>query len=117
MLTRTSVTVTPEAATKLQEILVQEGQPNGALRIIVVPSGHGVQYMLALEEAVKEEDVIVADGAVKVISDTDSAALLEGSEIDYAEGLMRSGFVIHNPNVATSAHGGCACGGNCGCGS
>ncbi|MBM3940772.1 MAG: iron-sulfur cluster assembly accessory protein [SAR202 cluster bacterium] len=116
MLTLTSVTVTPQAATKLQEILVEEGQPNGALRIIVVPNGHGAQYMLALEEEVKEDDLIVADGPVKVISDTDSAPLLEGAEIDYADGLMRSGFVIHNPNIATSGHGGCACGGNCGCG-
>lgn len=119
MVTRTSVnvTVTPLAAEKLLAILAEENQPQGALRIIVVPNGHGVQYMLALEDAIKDDDVMVADGAVKVIADADSAPLLEGAEIDYAEGLMRSGFVINNPNIAPSG-GSCACGNaSCGCGS
>jgi iron-sulfur cluster insertion protein len=109
------ITVTDTAAGKLKEILDEEGQPEGALRVIVVPQGGGAQYMLALEEEAGAEDLIIHDIGVRVITDLDSAPLLDGAEIDYSEGLMRSGFVITNPNIAISA-GGCACGGDCGCG-
>jgi iron-sulfur cluster assembly accessory protein len=109
------ITVSDMAATKLKEILDEEGQPDGALRVIVVPQGGGAQYMLALEEGLAEDDLVLHDVGVKVIADVDSAPLLDGAEIDYTESLMRSGFVITNPNIATVA-GGCACGGSCGCG-
>lgn len=110
------ITVTDTAAVKLKEILKDEGQPEAALRVIVVPQGGGAQYMLALEEGLAEDDLLLHDEGVRVISDFDSAPLLDGAEIDYTEGLMRSGFVITNPNIETVAGGGCACGGSCGCG-
>ena len=109
------ITISDTAADKLKGILDEEGQPEAALRVIVVPNGHGAQYMLALEEAPKDDDMLVHENGVRVIVDTDSAPLLEGAEIDYSDGLMRSGFVISNPNLAPTG-GGCACGGNCGCG-
>ena len=108
------ITLTEMAVGKLKEILHEEGQPDGALRVIVVPNGHGAQYMLAIEEHADEGDTVLHENGVRVFVDSVSAPLLEGAEIDYAEGLMRSGFVIQNPNIAPS--GGCACGGNCGCG-
>ena len=110
------ITISDTAADRLKGILSEEGQPEAALRVIVVPNGHGAQYMLALEEAPKEDDMLVHENGVRVIVDTDSAPLLEGAEIDYSDGLMRSGFVISNPNLAPTG-GGCACGGDCGCGS
>ena len=109
------ITISDTAADKLKGILDEEGQPEAALRVIVVPNGHGAQYMLALEEAPKDDDMLVHENGVRVIVDTDSAPLLEGAEIDYTDGLMQSGFVISNPNLAPMG-GGCACGGNCGCG-
>ena len=110
------ITVTETAAEKLRGILEEEGQPGAALRVIVVPNGNGAQYMLALEDETAEDDFVLHDDGVRVITDMESAPLLEGAMIDYSEGLMRSGFVITNPNIATGGGGGCACGGNCGCG-
>ena len=111
------INVSDLAAEKLSEILAEEGQPGAALRVIVVPNGHGAQYMLSLEEALAEDDMVLHESGVRVIADIDSAPLLEGASIDYSEGLMRSGFIIENPNIASSA-GGCGCGsGGCGCGS
>ena len=40
---------------------------------------------------------------------------MEGTLIDYVDNLMRSGFVISNPNLQMGG-GGCGCGGNCACG-
>ena len=126
------VAVSDLAAEKLAEVLAEEGQPGAALRVIVVPNGHGAQYMLSLEDNVAEDDVALYDSGVRVIADADSAPLLDGASIDYSEGLMRSGFVIENPNIAHSQGGGCGggcggggcggggcggggCGGGCGC--
>ena len=108
------ITVTETAAEKLRGILEEEGQPDAALRVIVVPNGHGAQYMLALEDDVAEDDLVLLDAGVRVITDVDSAPLLDGAMIDYSDGLMRSGFIITNPNIAAGS--GCACGGDCGCG-
>ena len=108
------ITVTETAAEKLRSILEDEGQPDAALRVIVVPNGHGAQYMLALEDDIAEDDLVLHDDGVRVITDIESAPLLDGAMIDYSDGLMRSGFVITNPNIAVGS--GCACGGDCGCG-
>ena len=110
------ITVSELASEKLRGIMEEEGQPESALRIIVVPSPHGgAQYMLSLERETKEDDSVIDAYGVKILVDSDSLPLLEGSEIDYVEGLMRSGFVISNPNFMAEG-GGCACGGQCGCG-
>jgi iron-sulfur cluster assembly accessory protein len=116
------ITVTDVAAEKLKAILEEEGQPEAALRVIVVPNGGGAQYMLALEDNIAVDDLVVSQAGVRVIADVDSAPLLEGAEIDYSEGLMRSGFVINNPNIQSTGGscgcgaGGCGSGGGCGCG-
>ena len=79
------ITITETAAGKLKGILDEEGQPEAALRVIVVPSGQGAQYMLALEDAPKSDDLVLSENGVRVVVDTDSLPLLDGAEIDYAE--------------------------------
>ena len=119
-----TIAISDLAAEKLAEVLAEEGQPGAALRVIVVPNGHGAQYMLSIEDETAEDDVVLRDSGVRVIADADSAPLLDGASIDYSEGLMRSGFVIENPNIAHAqggggcGSGGCGgggCGGGCGC--
>ena len=119
MTTTKLIEVTPLAASKLGEVLRDQGGEGSLLRIMVMPGGHGgLQYMLGVEKEPAENDVVIEAENVRVVVDPDSVALVEGSEIDYVEGLMRSGFVISNPNAA----GGCGCGGGggggggCGCG-
>ncbi|MBI2164984.1 MAG: iron-sulfur cluster assembly accessory protein [Chloroflexi bacterium] len=109
------ITVTPMAIDKIKGILEEEKAPGSALRILMIPSGHGVQYMFSLESETKEDDVAVDADGVRILIDPDTAPLLQGSSIDYVESLMRSGFVIQNPNIQPSGEG-CACGGQCSCG-
>ena len=117
------IALSPLAIDKLKEVMSEEGEESAALRISVLPSGGGgVQYMLSLEPEPTEDDLLIEGYDIRVIVDEDSAPLVEGAEIDYVEGLMRSGFVINNPNLPQGGGGGgcggnCACGGNCGCGS
>ena len=111
------IEVTPLAAEKLGEVITEQGEQGSLLRVIVTPGGHGgVQYMLGLEKEPDQDDLVIEIEDLKLLVDAESAPLVDGAQIDYIDGLMRSGFVITNPNLPS---GGCACGGGgggCGCG-
>ena len=110
------ISVSEVAALKLKEVMSDEGQSDSYLRIVVMPGANGgAQYMLSLEEDVKSTDSIIDASGVGLVVDNDSLPLLDGSEIDYVDGLMKSGFVINNPNFLSEGGGGCGCGGG-GCG-
>ena len=110
------ITLSELAAEKLKEILKEEGQPGASLRLLASPgSNGGLSYSLTLEEEPTEDDSVMHANGVSIVVDKDNVSLIEGTEIDYVDGLMRSGFVINNPNFAMEA-GGCACGGQCSCG-
>ncbi len=113
------IEVTDAAVEKLKAILAEEEAKEAALRVMVVPNGQSLEYMLTLETEPKEDDLLCEFSGVRVVIDEDSAPLMEGAQIDYVEDLMRSGFTISNPNFPTGGGcggGGCGCGGNCACG-
>ena len=101
------VTITPRAAEKAGELMVQKGLPEGALRVFVVGGGcSGYQYGMALAKDVESDDTLIEVEGVRIVVDPESRQLLGGAEIDYVEDLMKSGFTIYNPNAVSS----CACG-------
>ncbi len=109
------IEVTEMAATKILGIMKQQGEQEAALRIIVTGMGcSGPQYMMTLDSDRQDDDTEVtpAEG-LRILLDQDTAAILAGSQIDYLEGLERSGFTIVNPNMQS---GGGGCGGGCSCG-
>lgn len=126
------LTVTETAAKKLAEILSQQEGVLG-LRISAIPGGcSGYQYGMALAEQTVDGDWVGEFGGVKVYVDPDSAAMLNGVNVDFVDSLQGTGFTIHNPNAVRS----CGCGksfetedaaaaeaaksqggGGCGCGS
>jgi iron-sulfur cluster assembly protein len=110
--------VSEMAAEKFHDILKEQGEDDGMLRVMVMPGAQGgMQYVLSVEQEAGEDDLVIDTNTIQVLVDADSAPLLDGSQIDYVEGLMRSGFVISNPNFQSA--GGCGCGGGgggCGCG-
>ena len=111
------VDITPLAAQKLKDALQEQGQSGALLRVMPMPGPHGgFQYAMSIEEESKDDDFVMSIEDLTVLVDSESAPLVEGAQIDYMEGLMRSGFVISNPNVEL-AGGGCGGGGGaCGCG-
>ena len=112
MTTESIITLTPKAITKVQDILSKEQSKTAMLRVLAMPSpGGSIQYMFAVEETSAKNDQIFEFERIKVLVDENSIDVLQGSEIDYIDSIMRSGFVISNPNNT----GGCACGGG-GCG-
>ncbi|MCH7713974.1 MAG: iron-sulfur cluster assembly accessory protein [Chloroflexi bacterium] len=121
--------VTTLAVEKLKEVMEEQGEEQGALRVIAMPSeSGGVQYMLTMEKESQADDTTLEVEGVKFLMDSDSAPFLEEATIDYVENLGgQVGFVINNPMYASaggcgSGGGGCGCGsggggGGCGCGS
>ncbi len=110
------LTITPVATGKIREIMTEQHEESSTLRIVVTGMGcSGPQYMMALEQETKPDDIFLDSGGLKIVVDPDTAQLLDGSEIDYIESLEKSGFTINNPNIQPSGGGCCSSGGAGGC--
>jgi len=122
-----SITITPSAAARVRSLLSERNLPDYALRIFVSGGGcSGLQYGMALEGQVRQDDLRFKAGDVDVVIDPMSIGYLGGATIDYEDDLMGGGFKIDNPNAVAS----CGCGhsfrtgeqsdgessGGCGCG-
>lgn len=100
------VNVTDRAAARIKELIASESRAGQALRVKVVGGGcSGLQYKVDFDVAKPTDKVFEKDGA-KVLVDMKSLLYLSGTELDYKEELMQSGFVFQNPNVKKS----CGCG-------
>jgi iron-sulfur cluster assembly protein len=104
----TVVTLTERAALKIQGLMSEE--PAGeadVLRVAIQGGGcSGFEYALGFDRGAQAGDHELEFHGVKVVVDPFSAPYLQGSTIDFLEGLQESGFKIDNPNVASS----CGCG-------
>ena len=102
------VTLTDIAADKVRGFLAQqESEGEIGLRVGVRGGGcSGFQYALALDEK-REEDHVFDHEGIRVIVDPASLQYVDGSNVDFTESLMGSGFEVNNPNVVAA----------CGCGS
>jgi len=112
---------TVNAASKVWELMEEEGNFNLKLRVYVTGGGcSGFQYGFTFDEVVNADDTVIekkidedSDGdgegghAVHLLVDPMSFQYLVGAEIDYQEDLEGAQFIIRNPNAKTT----------CGCGS
>lgn len=98
--------ITERAAEKIKQLQAAENKDTQGLRLKVVGGGcSGLQYKMNLDLQKPGDRVFEKDGA-KVLVDMKSLLYLNGTELDYKEELMQSGFVFQNPNVKRS----CGCG-------
>ena len=102
------VVLSDAAASKLQELVAAEQNPQMGLRVYVYSGGcSGFRYGMMLEDQPSNEDITVESRGIKVYVDRQSTQYLSGSEIDYLDTLMGAGFTVNNPNAVSA----------CGCGS
>lgn len=106
-----SIMLTEKAAEAIKKIVSEQGLPAEETRLRVGVKGggcSGFSYMLDLtEEPRGDMDEEVDSQGVKILIDMKSMLYLGGTEIDYKDDVMASGFVFKNPNATSS----------CGCGS
>jgi iron-sulfur cluster assembly protein len=102
-----TISMTKRAATKLLEILKEEGKAGWGLRFGDRAAGcSGFEYVLDYSEKAKAEDKVFVSEGVEIHVQSPMVDRLLGSVIDYVDGLNGSGFKITNPNVKAS----CGCG-------
>ncbi len=106
------ITLTDTAASKVRQLLTDEGALDMALRVAVTPGGcSGYSYEMYFDGDIASEDHQATFGEagseVKVVVDPASAELLQGATLDYKDGLNQAGFSINNPTATRT----------CGCGS
>jgi iron-sulfur cluster assembly protein len=86
--------------------VTQSEEPAGGLRVKVIGGGcSGLQYKMDLDTE-RDGDKVFGDADARLLIDRKSFLYLNGTELDYAEGLMQSGFTLRNPNVTRT----CGCG-------
>lgn len=101
------LTVTEKAAKKVEQIAIKQNELNPILRIQVSGGGcSGLAYQFSFAKEVSPKDIVFEQFKTKVVVDSRSWIYIAGSELDYEEGLMKSGFKINNPNAVAS----CSCG-------
>jgi iron-sulfur cluster assembly protein len=103
----TLVSLTERAASKITELMAEE--PDGeasVLRLAVQGGGcSGFEYALGFDKGALEGDHELDVQGVRIVVDPYSAPYVQGTEIDFVDGLQ-GGFAINNPNVVAS----CGCG-------
>jgi iron-sulfur cluster assembly accessory protein len=101
------LTLTASAATKVKELMAEEPEGEATVLRVAVQGGgcSGFEYALGFDSGAQEGDHQIDAFGVPVVVDPLSAPYLQGTEIDFLDGLQ-GGFAINNPNVSSA----CGCG-------
>jgi len=105
-----SITLTERAAKEVKKIMDEQKMPENVLLRVGVAGGGcgGFQYALGFDsETNPAVDEVSEMHGIKVVVDQKSSLHLNGTEVDFFEGLEKRGFTFNNPNATKS----------CGCGS
>jgi iron-sulfur cluster assembly accessory protein len=100
------LTLTDTAIDKVKEIMAERGE-NGGLRVAVIGGGcSGFQYQMSLDTEPAADDKVLEQGGLRIFIDNRSSLYLDGTKIDYVDGMNGSGFKFENPNSRAA----CGCG-------
>ena len=105
-----SVTLTEKAAKEVQRVMSDQKMPEATyLRLGVVGGGcSGFQYSLGFDDKIDDvKDELSEQHSIKMAVDKKSELFLDGTVLDFFDGLEKRGFTFNNPNAVKS----------CGCGS
>ena len=101
------VHVTEKAAEAIKSIMQKEGLADHGLRLAVAGGGcSGMSYKLNFEKEAGEGDKVYEEHGIRLIVDAKSTIFLNGTTLDFTDGLQGSGFTFVNPNAKSS----CGCG-------
>lgn len=101
-----AVSLTTNAAERVKSHLAKRGRGLG-LRVGVKRTGcSGWAYLIDYADSIESDDIVFDDGDVKVVVDTKSLELIDGTEVDFVKEGLNEAFKFRNPNVK----------GECGCG-
>lgn len=107
------ITITEKAAGRIQHLLASRGKPSEGIKVGVRSGGcSGLAYTVEYADKIEQFDEVVPykdnndNELFKVLIDPKAIMYLLGSEMDFIEEKLKSGFTFTNPNEK----------GRCGCG-
>ncbi len=105
-----AITLTEKAAGEIKRVIAEQQLPEATvLRIGVAGGGcSGFNYSLGFDSSTDPaKDLLGEQHGIQVAVDKKSDLFLDGTTIDFYDGIERRGFTFENPNAVKS----------CGCGS
>src|SRR5262249_8093956 len=101
------ITISDAAAKRIKELLSKRGKPSVGVRVGVRTRGcSGLSYTFEYADQPEKFDEVVHGEGFDVLIDPKAVMFLIGTEMDYVEEKLKSGFIFKNPNEK----------GRCGCG-
>jgi iron-sulfur cluster assembly protein len=104
-----AVEVSEQAAEKALALMESEGMDIdvGGLRLFVQQGGcAGLSYGMRFDNEPEEDDTVTVHHGLRVFVDPSSLNYIDGSRLEYEDGLQAEGFHVENPNVVSE----CGCG-------
>ena len=106
-MTKSLMSLTEAAAERVKHLMSSRDEPANGLRIGVRTGGcSGMAYSMDFADDKEPFDEVVEEKGVTLFVDSKALMFLIGTEMDYVEDKLQSGFVFNNPNEK----------GRCGCG-
>lgn len=100
------IRLTDNAVDQIRKLQSEKAADGQLLRIFVEPGGcSGFEYGMSFDGA-KSDDRQLEDNGVRFLIDPTSLEYLDGSEVDFDDGLTGKGFEVRNPNAEST----CGCG-------
>ncbi len=101
------MSLTDTAAERVRAMLASRGKPSLGVRIGIRSKGcSGLSYTLEFADQKEPLDEVLKDKGVTILIDPKATLFILGTEMDFVEEELQSGFVVRNPNEK----------GRCGCG-
>lgn len=101
------LSVTAAAAERIKAMIAGRGKPTAGVRVGVRSRGcSGMAYTLEFADEKGPFDEEVGVDGVNILIDPKAAMFIIGTEMDFVDSKLESGFVFRNPNEK----------GRCGCG-
>tara|TARA_B100000927_G_scaffold160850_1_gene129624 strand:- start:722 stop:1117 length:396 start_codon:yes stop_codon:yes gene_type:complete len=101
------LSLTPSAIKHLKSILEEDPEANKAIKLGVKNGGcAGMAYTMDYLDEVNDTDEYIDIEGIKLVIDPKAILFLLGTEMDYEESTLNSGFIFNNPNQTDA----CGCG-------
>lgn len=101
------ISISDAALARIQHLLERRGKASVGIKVGVRSRGcSGLSYTIEYADEQSSFDEVVEREGVRVLIDPKAIMFLIGTEMDYVEEELKSGFVFRNPNEK----------GRCGCG-
>lgn len=101
------ISVTTNALHQIKKLITSRENIPAGIKVGINTKGcSGLSYTLEYVDQIDDKDEVFQFDDVKIFIDPKSSLFLIGTEVDYVEGELESGFRFVNPNEK----------GRCGCG-